>query len=164
MDLIRTNQSFSTKQNKMGFDDDDEYEVKVNKMMKFIPNEDEFGRMVDLYPDNYQTMLNEKPVFPYSQEEIAKMTKEEYRAAFNKWECETAIHYVHCRFSYDKFRAWNEKCLYNLYEDERESMEWLCDWIAKGKVRNMDMECCGEFHTAGFYFNENKQLVIYNGR
>jgi hypothetical protein len=43
-------------------------------------------------------------------------------------------------------------------------MEWLCDWIAKGKVRNMDMECCGEFHTAGIYFNENKQLVIYNGR
>jgi hypothetical protein len=28
----------------------------------------------------------------------------------------------------------------------------------------MDMDSCGEFHTAGLYFNEDKKLVIYNGR
>jgi len=134
------------------------------KAMKLIPCEEEFGRMTDLHPDRYETMLSYKPVFPYSQEEVAKMTKEEYRAAFNKWECETADHYVHFRFSYDKFVEWNQKCLDEMYEDEMEHLEWLCEWIAMGKVRNMDMEFCSEFRSQGLYFNEDRQLVVYNGR
>ena len=143
--------------------DYDREEAKA-KAMKLIPCEEEFGRMTELCPDEYEDMQNEKPVFPYSQDEVAKMTKEEYRAAFNKWECETADHYVHCRFSYDKFVEWNQKCLNEMYEDDMEHLEWLCEWIAKGNVRNMDMESCGEFHTAGLYFNDDKKLVIYNGR
>ena len=143
--------------------DYDREEAKA-KAMKLIPCEGEFDRMVGLCPDEYEDMLNEKPVFPYSQDEVAKMTKEEYRAAFNKWECETADHYVHFRFSYDKFVEWNRTCLNEMYEDDMEHLEWLCEWIAKGNVRNMDMESCGEFHTAGIYFNNDKKLVIYNGR
>ena len=143
--------------------DYDREEAKA-KAMKLIPSEDQFGRMTELRPDDYEAMLNDKPEFPYSQEEVAKMTKEEYRTAFNKWECETADHYVHFRFSYDKFVEWNQKCLDEMYEDDMEHLEWLCEWIAKGNVRNMDMESCGEFHTDGIYFNEDKKLVIYNGR
>jgi hypothetical protein len=141
----------------------DREEAKA-KAMKLIPSEDQFGRMTDLRPDDYEAMLNDKPEFPYSQEEVAKMTKEEYRTAFITWECKTADHYVHLRFSYDKFVEWNQKCLDEMYEDDMEHLEWLCEWIAKGNVRNMDMECCGEFHTDGIYFNEDKKLVIYNGR
>jgi hypothetical protein len=28
----------------------------------------------------------------------------------------------------------------------------------------MDMEFCSEFRSQGLYFNEDRQLVIYNGR
>ena len=66
--------------------------------------------------------------------------------------------------NYDKFVEWNRKCLDEMYEDDMEHLEWLCEWIAKGKVRNMDMEFCSEFRSQGLYFNENRQLVIYNGR
>ena len=143
--------------------DYDREEAKA-KAMKLIPCEEEFGRMTDFHPDDYEAMLNNKPEFPYSQEEVVKMSKEEYRTAFIKWECQTADHYIHFRFSYDKFVEWNRKCFNEMYEDDMEHLEWLCEWIAKGNVRNMDMESCGEFHTAGLYFNEDKKLVIYNGR
>jgi len=140
-------------------------EIAIDKIMKkSVLCEGDFGRMTELRSDEYEEMENEKPVFPYSQDEVAKMTKEEYRAAFNKWECETADHYVHCRFSYDKFEAWNRKCLNEMSDDDFRGVLWLCAFIAKGNVRNMDMESCGEFHTAGIYFNNDKKLVIYNGR
>jgi hypothetical protein len=139
-------------------------EEMIAKIMKLIPCEGEFDRMTELCPDDYEAMLNDKPEFPYSQEEVAKMTKEEYRAAFIKWECETANHYVHFRFSYDKFVEWNRKCLDLMDDDELEHLGWLCDAIAQGKVRNMDMESCGEFRTEGLYFNQDSVLVIYNGR
>jgi hypothetical protein len=136
----------------------------IAKIMKLIPCEDDFDRMTDLRPYNYQSMLNDKPEFPYSQEEVAKMTKEEYRTAFVTWEYQTADHYIHFRFSYDKFVEWNRKCLDLMDDDELEHLGWLCDAIAQGKVRNMNMESCGEFQTDGLYFNEDTVLVIYNGR
>ena len=136
----------------------------IAKIMKLIPSENDFDRMANIDPDRYEAMLNDKPVFPYSQEEVAKMTKEEYRAAFNKWECETADHYVHFRFSYDKFVDWNLTCLDLMDDDELEHLGWLCDAIAQGKVRNMDMEYCSEFRSQGLYFNQDTVLVIYNGR
>jgi hypothetical protein len=139
-------------------------EEMIDKIMKLIPCENEFGRMTELCPDDYEAMLNDKPEFPYSQEEVAKMSKEEYRTAFVTWECKTADHYIHFRFSYDKFVDWNRKCLDLMDDDELEHLGWMCDAIAQNKVRNMDMESCGEFLTQGLYFNEDSVLVIYNGR
>jgi hypothetical protein len=49
-------------------------------------------------------------------------------------------------------------------DDELEHLGWMCDEIAQGKVRNIDMESCGQFLTQGLYFNEDSVLVIYNGR
>jgi len=139
-------------------------ENMIAKLMKLIPNEDEFDRMTNLRPDHYEAMQNDKPEFPYSQEEVAKMTKEEYRAAFIKWECETADHYVHFRFSYEKFVDWNITCLNLMDDDELKHLGWLCDAIGQSKVSNMDMEDCSEFKTQGLYFNQDTVLVIYNGR
>jgi len=140
------------------------HDAAIEKAMKLIPSENDFDRMANIDPDNYEAMLNKAPVFPHSQEEVAEMTKEEYRAAFIKWECATADHYVHFRFSYDKFVQWNRTCLDMMDDDELEHLGWLCDLIVQGKVRNMDMEFCLDVHTAGLYFNEDKQLVVYNWR
>ena len=134
-------------------------EVAQKKILKMIPCKDEFGRMVDLCPEDYEDVLKEKLEFPYSQGELMEMSKEEYKAAFTNWERKIAEDY-----SYDLFVQWNQNCILNLCEDELEHLNWLCDWIAKGKVRNVDMECCGEFQTQGVYFNKDKKLVIYNGR
>jgi hypothetical protein len=137
-------------------------EEMIDKIMELIPSEDEFGRMTDLRPDYYEAMLNDKPEFPYSQEEVAKMSKEEYRTAFVTWECKTADHYIHFRFSYDKFVEWNRKCLDLMDDDELERLGWMCDAIEQGKVRNMDMESCGQIRTEGLYFNQDTVLVVYN--
>jgi hypothetical protein len=137
MDLISVNQSFSTKQNKMGFSDDDEYDAKVKKMLEFIPVFQEFQRMLVMSPKDFAP----RPKFTDAFLE-------------DEWE----------RARYLEFREWNEKCLFDLYEDEREPMEWLCDRIAQSKVGNMDMEACCVFVTQGFYFDNKKRLVIYNGR
>jgi len=150
---------------KMG--DYDREEAKA-KAMKLIPCEEEFRRMLDLSPREIKAIVRKRPVFPYSREQVENMTKAEYREAFAKWEND--------RYGvpkdddsdedtmYQRFRDWNLKCLNEMYEDEMEHLEWLCEWIAKGKVRNMDMEFCSEFRSQGLYFNEDKKLVIYNGR
>jgi len=43
--------------------DYDREEAKA-KAMKLIPCEEEFGRMTELCPYEYEDMLNDKPVFP----------------------------------------------------------------------------------------------------
>ena len=136
-DLISVNQSFSTKQNKMGFSDDDEYDAKVKKMMGFIPDFEDFQRMLVMTPEEFTP----KPEFTDGSLE-------------EEWE----------RARYAEFRGWNEKCLFNLYEDEREHIEWLYEWIEQGKVRNMDMEGCNAFRSMGIYFDKKMRLVVFNGR
>ena len=131
-------------------------EEEQKKIMKMIPCEDEFKRMMDLCPRDYEDILKEKLVFPYSQGEVIEMTKEEYKAAFTNWERKIKEDCENFSYSYDKFVQWNKNCILNLCEDELEHLDWLCDWIAKGKVRNVDMESCGEFTTEGIYFNKNK--------
>ena len=139
-------------------------EVAQKKILKHIPCEDEFKRMMDLCPRDYEDILAEKLEFPYSQGELMEMSKEEYKAAFTNWERKIAEDTKNFSYSYDQFVQWNKKCVLNLCEDELEHLDWLCDWIAKDKVRNVDMESCGEFSTDGVYFNKDKKLVIYNGR
>jgi hypothetical protein len=119
------------------FDDDDEYEVKVNKMMGFVPVFEDFQRMMDMNPKEFGA----KPKFTD-------------RSLEEEWE----------RARYTEFRDWNVECMFGMYEDDREHLQWLYEWIEQGKVRNMDMEHCGEFPSMGIYFDKKKRLVIYNGR
>jgi hypothetical protein len=139
-------------------------EEAQKKILKMIPCEEEFKRMMDLCPRDYEDILKEKLEFPYSQSEIIEMTKEEYKAAFTNWERKIKEDCENFSYSYDKFVQWNKNCILNLCEDELEHLDWLCEWIAKGRVRNVDMESCGEFSTEGIYFNKDKKLVIFNGR
>ena len=133
-------------------------------ILNMIPRKEEFKRMMDLCPRDYEDILAEKLEFPYSQGELMEMSKEEYNAAFTNWERKIKEDCENFSYSYDKFVQWNKNCILNLCEDELEHLDWLCDWIAKDKVRNVDMESCGEFQTDGVYFNKDKKLVIYNGR
>lgn len=145
---------------------DDDREIAKEKFMKLIPCSHEFERMLALSPHETKEIIRTKPMFPYSREQVEDMSKEEYRKAFAKWEND--------RYGipkddasdndtkYQRFREWNLKCLNEMYEDEMEHLEWMCHWIAKGKVRNMDMESTACFHTAGIYFNAEKDLVVYN--
>jgi hypothetical protein len=146
----------------------DDREIAIDKIMKLVPCKDQFERMLGLSPSETKAIVRKRPVFPYSREQVENMTKAEYREAFAKWEND--------RYGvpkdddsdedtmYQRFREWNLKCLNDMYEDEFEHLEWLCDRIANKKVRNLDMEDCGEFLTGGIYFNEDKELVVYNGR
>jgi hypothetical protein len=121
----------------MGFSDDDEYDAKVKKMMAFIPDFEDFQRMLVMTPEEFTP----KPKFTDARLE-------------EEWE----------RARYEEFREWNDKCLHNLYEDEREHIEWLYEWIEQGKVRNMDMEGCNAFRSMGIYFDKKMRLVVFNGR
>jgi len=146
----------------------DDRESAIEKIMKLIPCIHEFKRMLDFSPREIKAIVRKRPVFPYSREQVENMTKAEYREAFAKWEND--------RYGvpkdddsdegtmYRRFRDWNLKCLNDMYEDEFEHLDWLCDRIAKGKVHNMDMESTACFQAAGIYFNEDKELVVYNGR
>jgi hypothetical protein len=121
----------------MGFSDDDEYNAKVKKMIGFIPDFEDFQRMLVMTPEEFAP----KPKFTDGSLE-------------EEWE----------RARYAEFCEWNDKCLHNLYEDEREHIEWLYEWIEQGKVRNMDMEGCNAFRSMGIYFDKKNRLVVFNGR
>jgi len=148
----------------------DSREIAIDKIMKLVPCKGQFERMVDLSPSEMKAIVRTKPRFPYTREQVDDMNYEEYCEAFAKWDHDRygygvpTIDEMDEETMYQKFRDWNLKCVNNMCEDEFEHLEWLCEWIAKGNVRNMDMEDCGEFHTAGIYFNNDKKLVIYNGR
>jgi hypothetical protein len=141
-------------------------EDTMKKFMNLIPCEHQFQRMLELSPEETNAIIRTKPVFPYSRERIEDMSKAEYREAMAKWEKDRYGPFKDDESDidtkYQKFREWNFKCVNDMYEDEMEHLDWLCDWIAKGRVCNMDMESTAAFHTSGLYFNAEKQLVIYN--
>jgi hypothetical protein len=147
---------------------DDDREITKKKFMKLIPCIHEFGRMLAYSPEETNAIIRTKPVFPYSRERIENMSKAEYRAAMAKWEKDRYGPFKDDESDidtkYQKFREWNFKCVNDMYEDEMEHLDWLCDLIAKGKVRNMDMESTAAFHTGGMYFNAENQLVVYHQR
>lgn len=137
-----------------------EPEVARKNILKMIPGEYEFDRMVELALKDIERIVGPKPVFEHSQLEAIKMSKEDYKEKFIKWSSDSADWQLS---AYDKFVEWNQNCILNLCEDELKHLDWLCDWIAENRVRNVDMENCGEFSTDGVYFNKDKKLVIYNG-
>jgi hypothetical protein len=134
--------------------------------MKLIPQKDDFERMLVYSPEDTKAIIRTKPVFPYSRERIEDMSKAEYREAMAKWEKDRYGPFKDDESDidtmYEKFYDWNLMCLKNMYEDELEHLNWLCNWIAKGKVCNMDMESSAAFRTAGIYFNADKHIVVYN--
>jgi len=149
----------------------DSREIAIDNIMKLVPCKGQFERMVDLSPSEMKEIVRTKPVFPYTREQVGDMTQEEFCEAFAKWDHDrygygvpTVDEEMDEDTMYQKFRDWNLKCLNGMYEDEFEHLEWLCDRIANKKVRNLDIEDCGEFLTGGIYFNKDKHLVIFNGR
>jgi hypothetical protein len=146
----------------------DEREDTKEKFMKLIPCIHEFGRMLVYSPEETNAIIRTKPVFPYSREHVENMTKAEYRAAFAKWEQDRYGPFKDDESDidtkYQKFREWNFKCVNDMYEDEMEHLDWMCDWIAKGKICNMDMESTAAFDTSGLYFNAENKLVVYHQR
>lgn len=141
-------------------------EITIEKIMStLIPCTHQFQRMLELSPDETKEIVRTKPVFRYSREQIEDMSKEEYRAAMAKWENDRYGPFkeeMDKDTMYQKFYDWNLKCLNDMYEDELEHLDWLCDTIAKGRVCNMDMESTAAFRTSGIYFNADKQVVVYN--
>ena len=133
----------------------------IKKIMGYIPDEDNFERMLEFSPDEFEEIIGKKPVFEYSQEDVIKMTKEEYNVAFGDWETKVSNWNL---TTYDSFQKWNFACLLKMDDDELEHLGWLCDAIGQSKVHNMDMESTAAFHTEGVYFNKDTELVIYNGR
>jgi len=146
----------------------DPREDTKKKFMERIPCIHEFGRMLAYSPEETNAIVRTKPVFPYSREQVEDMSKAEYRAAMAKWEQDRYGPFKDDESDidtkYQKFREWNFKCVNDMYEDEMEHLDWLCDLIAKGKVHNMDMESTAAFHTGGIYFNADREIVIYNQR
>ena len=147
----------------------DDREITTNKIMtKLIPCKDDFKRMLAYSPDETKAIVHKKPMFPYSREQVEDMTKAEYREAFAKWENDRygvlKDEELDEDTMYERFRDWNLKCMNDMYDHVFEDFAWLCDLIANGRLRNMDMKSTATFQTSGLYFNEDKQMVIYNGR
>jgi hypothetical protein len=123
--------------------------------------------MLELSPDETKEIIRTKPVFPYSREQVENMTKADYRKAFAKWEQDRYGPFkeeMDKDTMYQKFYDWNRMCLNDTYEDELEHLSWLCDKIANGEVRNMDMESTAACRTTGIYFNAEKRLMIISSR
>lgn len=135
--------------------------LAFEQIIKMIPCEDEFWRMMELSPKRMERIVDRKPVLEYSQADIINMSKEEYKEKFLKWSSDSADWQLS---AYEKFVEWNRNCILEMGEDDRKHLAWFCRRILKWEVINLDMEACCEFGTVGIYFNSLKQLVVYNGR
>ena len=136
----------------------------VYKIMEFIPDMDEFEHMMKLAPDDFvgMTDVGPRPVFPYSREDVEKMTKEEYRVAFAKWENERYERWEDNK--YYSFRDCNSDWLNDIDVQKVMELYQLCQRIKRREVSYMDIGSGVHFEAKGIYFNKDKKLVIYNGR
>lgn len=71
---------------------------------------------------------------------------------------------VHTIRSYQDFLAWNEKCIKELSQDERNWVLGLCQKIKKYKISLMDLESCAVFDAFKIYYCQNKNLCIASPR
>lgn len=129
----------------------------IVKIMKFIPNSDDFEHMLELSFTDIEPIIGAKPVFSYSQEEVINMSKPEYREKFAEWETETREHY---RNSYSTFERWNRDCLLEMPDKDLDHLVWLCDHILNHTITSMDIVECNTFTPHGLYFDKNKRVVI----
>jgi hypothetical protein len=66
--------------------------------------------------------------------------------------------------SYQGFLSWNETCIKELSQDERNWVLGLCQKIKKFKISLMDLESCAVFDAFKIYYCQNKHLCIVNPR
>jgi len=66
--------------------------------------------------------------------------------------------------TYTEFLEWNNNCIYELTNEEDAWLVGLCGRMKNGRIMLQDMESCVQFQAYGFYFNQNKEIVIVNPR
>jgi hypothetical protein len=66
--------------------------------------------------------------------------------------------------SYNDFLAWNQRCINDLTQDERNWVLGLCQKIKKYKISLMDLESTAVFDACNIYYCQNKNLCIVNPR
>lgn len=66
--------------------------------------------------------------------------------------------------SYQDFLAWNEKCITELSQDERNWVLGLCQRMKRYKITHMDLESCAVFDAFVMYYCQEKNLCIVNPR
>jgi hypothetical protein len=66
--------------------------------------------------------------------------------------------------TYAEFLDWNNKCIYELTNEEDAWLVGLCGLMKNGRIMLQDMESCVQFEAYGFYFNLDKKIVIVNPR
>jgi phosphoserine aminotransferase len=66
--------------------------------------------------------------------------------------------------SFQDFLAWNEKCIKEISQDQRNWVLGLCQKIKKYKISLMDLESCSIFDAFIIYYCQNKILCIANPR
>jgi hypothetical protein len=66
--------------------------------------------------------------------------------------------------NYSDFLEWNNKCIYELSNEDDAWLVGLCGRMKNGRIMLQDMESCVQFQAYGFYFNQNKEIVIVNPR
>ena len=65
--------------------------------------------------------------------------------------------------SYSEFYNWNIKCL-GESQDDAIWLDSFCNRIARHKIKLMDEESCSCFSACGFYYDEDKNIVLVNPR
>ena len=66
--------------------------------------------------------------------------------------------------SYQDFLSWNQKCINDLSQDERNWVLGLCQKMKKYKISHMDLESCAVFDVYMIYYCQNKNLCIVDPR
>lgn len=66
--------------------------------------------------------------------------------------------------SYQDFLSWNQKCINDLSQDERNWVLGLCQKIKRYKISLMDLESTAVFDAFKIYYCQNKNLCIVNPR
>ena len=65
---------------------------------------------------------------------------------------------------YSEFLEWNNKCIYELTNEEDAWLVRLCGLMKNDRILIQDMESCIQFQADSFYFNQDKKIVIVNPR
>ena len=66
--------------------------------------------------------------------------------------------------SYQDFLSWNQRCINDLSQDERNWVLGLCQKMHKFMISQMDLESCAVFDVYMSYYCQNKNLCIVNPR
>ena len=65
--------------------------------------------------------------------------------------------------SYREFYEWNVKCLHES-QDDAIWLHHFCKLLSSDRIKLMDEESCATFSAYGFYYDEDKNIVLVNPR